>query len=226
LSVRLMAEIFGLDVPPSEKLVLLALADHARDDGTGAYPSIDRLARKSSLSRRGVQKIMRRLEGAGFVVPTGNLQGGRGLATEYRITVEKGAPGSLFSTAKGRTSEHKRANLSAEKGEPGSPQSLRTVIEAAEAAAAARSTPSPVWKALGLDHPIGTLKFQSTLEFYYAHRNGDPLAEVMERAIQRAGTQGIPVPPPFYQAKRRVEEAERATAATVEDEIPLAEPYR
>ena len=57
-----MASVFELDIPASEKLVLLAMADHARDDGTGCYPSIDLLARKTSQTRRGVQKIMRRLE--------------------------------------------------------------------------------------------------------------------------------------------------------------------
>src|SRR5579872_2683561 len=61
VSIQLMAKVFQLPIPSTEKLVLLAMADHARDDGTGCYPSIDTLARKSSLTRRGVQKIMRRL---------------------------------------------------------------------------------------------------------------------------------------------------------------------
>jgi pyocin large subunit-like protein len=116
MSVRLMAQVFELGIPAREKLVLLAMADHARDDGTGCYPSVERLARKTSQSRRGVQKVMRRLEQAGLIVPTGNLRGGRNLATEYRVTLENREPDSLFSPGKGRTPEQKTANGRTEKG--------------------------------------------------------------------------------------------------------------
>jgi biotin operon repressor len=110
LSAKLMGSIFYLEIPALEKLVLLAMADHAQDDGTGCYPSVQRLATKTSLSRRGVQKISRRLEDAGFLVPSARIKGGRSLTTEYRITLEKGEPGSLFSSTKGRTAQQERAN--------------------------------------------------------------------------------------------------------------------
>jgi len=105
-----MGAIFDLDIPAPEKLVLLAMADHAREDGTGCYPAIGTLARKTSLSRRGIQKLVRRLQGAGFVADTGRIS--RLGTIEYTVTLERGGEqGSLLFSAR-------RANASTKTGEP------------------------------------------------------------------------------------------------------------
>jgi hypothetical protein len=128
-----MGAVFDLKIPSTEKLVLLAMADHAREDGTGCYPSINRLAKKTSLSKRGTQKIVHRLVAAGLVKDTGKIS--RYQTIEYTITLDKGGEqGSLVFRAKGanartKRSEHdcaKGANLSAQTSEPGSPESLGT----------------------------------------------------------------------------------------------------
>jgi DNA-binding Lrp family transcriptional regulator len=49
------------DVTPAEMLVLLVLADHANSEGGLAYPSVERIARMSRISKRGVQYALRRL---------------------------------------------------------------------------------------------------------------------------------------------------------------------
>ena len=49
-------------VAGNERLVLLAIADNAADDGTNAWPSIDTLARKTRLDKRTVRRIIVRLE--------------------------------------------------------------------------------------------------------------------------------------------------------------------
>jgi Helix-turn-helix domain len=49
-------------VNPGQLLVLLALADHARDDGTGAYPCIATLARKTRMGRSTVLQHMKDLK--------------------------------------------------------------------------------------------------------------------------------------------------------------------
>lgn len=54
------------DISSTQKLVLLALADWANDDGL-CWPSIDRLAVKASLTSRAVQKTIRSLEDSGFI---------------------------------------------------------------------------------------------------------------------------------------------------------------
>lgn len=45
----------------SALLLLLAIADHAHDDGTGAWPSMERLARKCRQSVRNVQYLLDKL---------------------------------------------------------------------------------------------------------------------------------------------------------------------
>lgn len=52
----------------TELLVLLDLADHANDAGI-AFPGVERMAKRSRLSRRGTQKILRRLERGKWVIP-------------------------------------------------------------------------------------------------------------------------------------------------------------
>lgn len=68
LSVRVMSLIWEhAPVSEGELLVLLAIADHAADDGTNAWPSKATLARKARLSERRVQQILRSLEDKGLI---------------------------------------------------------------------------------------------------------------------------------------------------------------
>ena len=46
-------------------LLMLAIADHAHDDGAGAYPSIATLARKARTTPRNVKLLLPRLEESG-----------------------------------------------------------------------------------------------------------------------------------------------------------------
>lgn len=57
-----MSRVFSTSLQPSKKIVLLALADFASDDGKNIFPSVATIALKASLSRRSVQTIL-----AGFV---------------------------------------------------------------------------------------------------------------------------------------------------------------
>jgi hypothetical protein len=72
MSVRVLSWVF--DHSPVEHrgdlLVLLVLADHAHDDGTRAFPSVETIARKARLSRRGAQLALRRLERVGAIKET------------------------------------------------------------------------------------------------------------------------------------------------------------
>lgn len=60
MSVRVMTEVWGLDLPDSEKIVLLALADCANDEG-GCWPSMATLAKKCSKSDRTIQGAIKAL---------------------------------------------------------------------------------------------------------------------------------------------------------------------
>ncbi len=67
MSIRLMTSVWERsDINATQKLVLLALADWANDEGL-CWPSIAKLAVKSSLTARCVQKAIRSLEELGFI---------------------------------------------------------------------------------------------------------------------------------------------------------------
>lgn len=54
---------------PTEKLVLLALANHARPDGSAAFPAVATIQRYTLLSERAVRMQLRALERAGLIQP-------------------------------------------------------------------------------------------------------------------------------------------------------------
>ena len=61
MSIKLMAAAWELDIPQTEKMVLLCLCDHANDDGE-CWPSVARMARKCSVSQRTVQRAIQSLK--------------------------------------------------------------------------------------------------------------------------------------------------------------------
>ncbi|MCH7986006.1 MAG: hypothetical protein IH847_05405 [Acidobacteria bacterium] len=78
------------------------------------------------------------------------------------------------------------------------------------------ASPHPLgeeWVVLGVDTPIGSPNFQRFWKSIYEHRNGQPLSRLMETCAQGWWATGKKkkqhVPPPFWEAKRRVEERER-----------------
>jgi hypothetical protein len=54
-----------------DRLVLLVLADHAHEDGTGAWASQQTIAREARMSERAVRYSLKRLERAGAIVRDG-----------------------------------------------------------------------------------------------------------------------------------------------------------
>lgn len=102
------------------RLVLLALADCAHDDGREAYPSVDRLAQMARLSRRATQSALRKLEEDGAIVRDGVGRNGTSCWRVVMGGVQNPHPGEPDGTG-GRSSRH-------EGGEAASPEpSLGTV---------------------------------------------------------------------------------------------------
>jgi hypothetical protein len=66
MSVRVMAIVWELDLPPMEKLVLLAFADHADDEGH-CWPAVARIMRKSGQGERTVRRCIQSLIGKGHL---------------------------------------------------------------------------------------------------------------------------------------------------------------
>lgn len=82
MALHLMSAVWRLTIPSHEKFLLLALADHAKDDGA-CWPGIPLLASKCSLSHRQVQRILKRLETRGFI----KRDFRHGHSTLYRVVV-------------------------------------------------------------------------------------------------------------------------------------------
>ncbi len=86
MSIRVMTSVF--DRYPNgggEMLLALALADHAHDDGSHVYPSIEQLAKKTRQSERTVQYQLRKMEESGWLVLENSGNGGRNQRREYHI---------------------------------------------------------------------------------------------------------------------------------------------
>jgi DNA-binding Lrp family transcriptional regulator len=78
------------------------------------------------------------------------------------------------------------------------------VVDATEDAAVEAAA---AWRAVGTEK-LGTSRFRARWEFSFAHRNGNPVSDAMERCIVSCQQARIPVPKPFYEAKRKVERGE------------------
>lgn len=66
MSIKLMTAVWDIDLPASDKLVLLALADCANDEG-GCWPSMATLVKKCSKSERTVQASIKSLADSGHI---------------------------------------------------------------------------------------------------------------------------------------------------------------
>lgn len=115
MSVRVMSWVFDHSTVRhrGDLLVLLVLADHAHEDGTSAFPSVDTIAAKARLTRRGAQLALRRLE-AECAIAREEHRGPKG-TTSYRVlmTGEVTSQRSHFtgevSDTGGRTESHEGA---------------------------------------------------------------------------------------------------------------------
>lgn len=118
MSIELMSGVWKMDLPTFEKLVLLALADCANDEGL-CWPSIATLERKTNAGRRTVQRSIRALESAGIL----KRQEVPGKGCKYYITlrqtdtgagkspVPESAPtGATVAPKPSRTTSNKRAS--------------------------------------------------------------------------------------------------------------------
>ena len=88
MSIRLMNLAWQVQLTSTQKLVLIAMADWSNDEGI-CWPSIAKLANKTSLSERGLRKVIRNLEELGLV----DTQEKPGKGNLYHLTLD---PGTTF----------------------------------------------------------------------------------------------------------------------------------
>ena len=103
MSIRLMSQVWedARIQSQAELLVLLALADHARDDGL-CWPSIRTIAAKARIEERSAQRILRRLIEKGLVelVSKGGCIDGQNVPNRYKVK------GDDFRSPHGLTESH------------------------------------------------------------------------------------------------------------------------
>ncbi len=80
-----MTDVWRLPLQASRKMVLLALADNANDEGTDCWPSIGKLVEKCSMSERSIQVHLSGLEDAGYIKRHERL----GRSNKFTIYVER-----------------------------------------------------------------------------------------------------------------------------------------
>jgi len=67
MSVKLVTQAFETTLPPTEKLILICLADATNDSGRGCWPSLATIARKCSVSDRTVRRALGKMEDHGLL---------------------------------------------------------------------------------------------------------------------------------------------------------------
>lgn len=91
MSVKVMAQVWELDLPQPLKLLMLALGDWADDQGGNVYPSMAYVAWKVGVSKRTAQRQMRLLERVGLVEQEGRHRLASGQHTRLlRVHPERG----------------------------------------------------------------------------------------------------------------------------------------
>lgn len=115
----------------NDRLVLLAIADEADDDGTNAYPSVDRIAHKARLNKRTTMRCLERLEADGGLIVHRPEKRGRGHFNTYMVVmVDRSVKGDRVapipegqtSAQNGATDPEEKARKGDTKARKGAPQ--------------------------------------------------------------------------------------------------------
>ena len=91
MSVKLMSAAWDMALPMGQKMLLLALCDHANDDGV-CYPSQEKLAQKCSMGERTVISHIQWLERHGIVSRERRQNTQRRKSDLYQITLGNYTP--------------------------------------------------------------------------------------------------------------------------------------
>ena len=98
MSVRIMSQVW--DAPSTlagaNRFVLMALADHANDEGV-CWPGLTRIASKTALTERQVRYSLRQLEEMGYLITEPRT----GQTSFYRIVIGGGEHSSGGNTVPG-----------------------------------------------------------------------------------------------------------------------------
>lgn len=128
MSVYVTSRVWGLQLSPVEKLVMLKLADCANDQGRNAYPAVQTIADAVGVNARTVQRALRELEGRGLIEVEHRAAAGR--PNCYRLHPERGDKLSPRQNVTPDTGVTPGVTSTTERGDTAmSPEPSLTVIE-------------------------------------------------------------------------------------------------
>jgi hypothetical protein len=139
MSIRVMTAVWAVNLPASEKLVLLALADCANDEGR-CWPGLRSLCEKTGKCKRSLQESLRLLDKAGHITRTENPGKGMNYVVHpvaKPAPVEQSATGSKICTG-GKTCREPVAKSA--------PKPSRTVIGRAREKSVHKISMSDNWQ--------------------------------------------------------------------------------
>lgn len=88
MSIEVMAKVWKHSQHSgSELLLLLALADHAHDDGTNIHPSQSAMAKKVRMSERSIRYLLDKICASGELVRDGFVDTPNGKVVKYKISL-------------------------------------------------------------------------------------------------------------------------------------------
>ena len=90
MSAKFSGKVWELDLKPTEKLILLALSDHADHEGENVRPGNDLLVAKTGLTQQTVTAALAKFVEQGILEPVNDCTG-RGHKREFNIILD-GAP--------------------------------------------------------------------------------------------------------------------------------------
>lgn len=142
MSIKIMSAVFEDEaLGPTERLIMLALADHA-DDAGRCYPSIARLCKRTGLGERAIQNNLKALSAKGYVTIIPNA--GQGLANLYLVTATPAAdapPHEMHPRTKCTSTPASGSKTPA----PDAPKPSRTIIEPSEGVCARAPSFEDFW---------------------------------------------------------------------------------
>ncbi len=90
MSIEQMTAVWALELPHNKAWVLMALADHAWDDGTNCFPGVRRVAWKTGYGDRQVRRVLHDLREDGLIKAVAFGYGGS-RPTKYTLHLDAGA---------------------------------------------------------------------------------------------------------------------------------------
>jgi hypothetical protein len=89
MSKELVEAVSDSRLPQPLKTVLTIHAWYGRNEGSGIFPSVTTVARRTSYSKRNVHSIIQKAVKMGILVPMGRRGTSRGYVTEYRMDISR-----------------------------------------------------------------------------------------------------------------------------------------